>query len=68
MADQHIIGVEPEGIIALCPRECRVAGRGEVIDPHEIEHAGSELAGDLSRAVGAARVDDYDLVKQAGHG
>ena len=65
---EHIIGIQPERIVPLCPRERRVAGRGEVTDPDEIEHPGPELAGDLPRAVGAARIDDHDLVEQVGRG
>ena len=34
----HVIGVEPEGIITRGSRECRVAGCGEIIDPDEIKH------------------------------
>ncbi len=37
-AVEHVIGVEPECIIAGGPRQRRVAGRGEVIDPDEVEH------------------------------
>ena len=39
-----IIGIEPERIVAGGPRQRRVAGRGEVIDPDEIEHPSPELA------------------------
>jgi len=31
-----------------CPRERRVARRGQVVDPHEIEHPGPELARDFA--------------------
>jgi len=65
---KHIIGIEPERIIPLRPRERRVAGRREVIDPHEIEYPGTELAGDLPRAVLRSRIEHHDLVEQAGHG
>jgi len=61
-----IIGVEPEGMVALCPRQRRVAGRCEVIDPDKIEHPRPELAGDLTRAVLRPRINDHDLIKQAG--
>ena len=57
--------------IAVRPRIARAADyiRGrEVIDPDEIEDTGPELAGDLPRAVGAARIDHHNLVEQPGHG
>jgi len=65
---QHIIAIEPERIVAGGACQRRVAGHGEVIDPHEIEHRGPELAGDLPRVVGAPRIDEHDLVKESSHG
>ncbi len=46
-----IIGIEPERIVTGGPRQRRVAGRGEVIDPDEIKHPSPELAGNLPRTV-----------------
>ncbi len=46
----HVIGIEPERIVTRGPRQRRVAGRGEVVDPDEIKHPGPELAGNLPRA------------------
>ncbi len=51
---KHIIGVEPEGIIALCPRQRRVAGRGEVINPDKK----SNTRAPNSRAISAVRSVD----------
>ena len=39
----HVVGIEPEGIIAGRPGQGRVPGRGEVVDPDEVEHPGAEL-------------------------
>ena len=38
-----------------------VAGRGEIVDPGELEHVGPEAAGDLPGTVGRTGVDDDDL-------
>ena len=63
----HIIGIEPEGIIAGRVRERRVAGGGEVVDPGEIEDLRPELPGDLARAIDAAGIDDDDLIEDPAH-
>ena len=63
-----IIGIEPERIVAGGPRQRRVAGCGEVVDPDEIKHPRPELTGDLPRAVLRSRINDHDLIEQARHG
>src|SRR5436190_782257 len=50
----HVIGVEPIGVLADGPGQRGVAGRSEVVDPDEVEDPGAELPGDLDRPVGAA--------------
>ena len=62
-----VIGIEPKRIIAGGPRQCRIAGRGEVVDPDKIKHTCPERPGDLDRAVGAAGIDDDDLIEQPAH-
>jgi hypothetical protein len=61
----HIVGIEPESVVAGGAGERRIACRREVVDPGEIEDAGTKRTGDLDRAVGAAGVDDDDLVEEA---
>ena len=63
----HVIGIEPEGVIAGGMLESIVPRRGEAIDPGEFEDLGPERAGDRNRVVGAAGVDDDNLVEHAGH-
>ena len=64
----HVVGIEPERIIAGGPRQRRVAGRGEVINPDEIKHPCAELFSDLPRAIFRPRVNHHDLVEQAANG
>ena len=61
----HVIGIEPERIIPGRPRQRRVPGRGEVIDPDEIKHPRPKLPGNLPRPIGRAGVNHHDLVEQA---
>ena len=61
----HIIGVEPEGVIARGMGECHVAGRREIVDPVEVDDACAERLGDLSGPVEAARVDDHGLIEES---
>ena len=63
----HVVGIEPEGIIAGGVRQGRVPGRGEVVDPDEIEHPRPERAGDFDGAVLAAGIDDDDLIEEPAH-
>ena len=62
----HVVGVEPEGVVAGGAGQRRVAGGGEVVDPGEVEDPRPERAGDLHGAVGRAGVDDDDLVEEPG--
>jgi hypothetical protein len=59
-----IIGIQPERIIPGRPRERSVAGRGEVINPHEVKHPRPELAGNLHGPIGRARIDHHDLIEK----
>src|SRR5258708_95135 len=43
-----IICVEPEDVVTRGPRQRRVTGCGEVINPDEIEHPRAEGPGDLN--------------------
>ena len=60
----HIIGIEPEGVITGRMGQRFIPCRGEIVDPDEIKHLRTELAGDLLRAVNAACVDDDNFIKQ----
>jgi hypothetical protein len=62
-----VVGVEPEGVIAGGPRQGRIAGRGEVVHPDEVEHPRPERAGDLGRPIDAAGVHDDDLIEDVAH-
>ena len=59
----HIVGIQPKRVITRRVRKCFVPCRREIIDPLEIEHLRSKLAGDLLGSIGASRIDDNDLVK-----
>ena len=63
----HVIGVEPERVIAGGVGERLVPCGGEVIDPGELEHAGPEFPGDFHRPVDAPRIDDDDLIEDPPH-
>ena len=59
----HVIGVEPEDVIAGSVFQCSVAGGGEVINPGEMKNLCSELAGDFDSSIAAAGIDDHNLVE-----
>jgi hypothetical protein len=61
----HIVGIEPEGEIACGACQRLIARRGEAIDPDEIKDFRSERPGNFHGPVGAAGVDDDDLVEYA---
>ena len=61
----HVVGIQPEGIIAGGVFQGRVAGGGEIIDPDEVEHPRPEFARDLLGPVGAAGIDHDDLVEKS---
>jgi hypothetical protein len=63
----HVIRIEPEGIIARGVCQRLVPRRGEVIDPGKLKDTRSEFAGDLDRAIGAARIDNNDLIEHPPH-
>ena len=63
-----IVCVEPKGIIPRGPRQCGIACGGEIIDPYKIKDACPKRPGDLGRAVGAAGIDDNDLIEHPAHG
>src|SRR5262249_2084444 len=60
-----LVGIQPEGVIAGGPLERGVAGRGEVVDPDEIEDTGAERSRDLDRPVARSRVHDDRLIEEA---
>ncbi len=47
--------------------QCLVPGRGEIVNPDEIEHPGPEFPRDLLGPVRTARVNDDDLVENPCH-
>ena len=59
----HIVGVEPEDIIAGGVGKRLVPRRREVVDPGEREHAGLEGAGDLDRLIVRSGIDDHDFIE-----
>jgi hypothetical protein len=61
----HVVGIQPEGIIALGTSQGRVAGRGEVVHPGEVEYPRAKFPSDFRRAIGRPGINDHDLVEQA---
>jgi hypothetical protein len=58
------VGIEPEDPVAGGVAEGFDPGRGEVIDPGEVEDAGAQGGGELFGAVGRAGIDNDDLKKR----
>ncbi len=59
----HVVGIEPEGVNAGGVGERLIPRRGEVVDPGELEHVGSELLGDLDRPIARPGIDDDALIE-----
>lgn len=65
---QHVVRIEPHHVLFRRLVERIVAGRGEVLNPFEIEDAVRVTGYDFLGPVGRTRVDDVDLVNQAPDG
>ncbi len=63
----HVVGIEPEGVLARGLLQRGVAGRGEVIDPGEFADLRPERLGDAPGAVGRPGVHDDDLIEDPPH-
>ena len=55
----HVIGINSERIISRGPRQRRVPGRGEIIDPDEIKHPRAKLPGNLPRPIQALCLEKF---------
>jgi hypothetical protein len=63
----HVIGIQPERVIAGRVLQRRAPCRREVIDPRELKDTRPELDGNLLRPIRAPRIDHADLIKQPRH-
>jgi hypothetical protein len=59
-----LVRVERQDPVGRYLIEAEVAGGAEVVAPREVEHARAERPGDLDGAIGAAGVDDDEIVPQ----
>src|SRR5262249_34618904 len=62
---EHIVRVQPKGIVAGGMRESRVSRGRKIVDPYEVGDARAKFSGNLLCAVDAAGIDDDDLVEEA---
>ena len=61
----HIVGIKPESVIARGMVQGDISRGRKIVDPGEIDHAGTESNRDFPCAVRAAGINNYDVIEKA---